>query len=104
MILISPDSVRTKAQALFVHQRWPASVYVLPKVTRGHFQGFSAISMKEDGQLGLNVVMPTAGFRVDQKDCFIQILRGAHSSRFLPMNTPPSSGWGRILRQVPQIG
>ncbi len=23
MILISPDSVRTKAQALFVHQRWP---------------------------------------------------------------------------------
>ena len=62
MILISPDSVRTKAQALFVHEGGPTSVYVLPKVTRGHFQGFSAIWLKEDGQLGLNVVMLTAGF------------------------------------------
>ena len=57
MILISPDSVRTKGQALFVHQRWPASVYVLPEINSGRSQGFSAIPMKADGKWGLNVVV-----------------------------------------------
>ena len=64
MILISPDSVRTKAQALFVHQRWLASVYVLPEINSGRSQGFSAIPMKADGKWGLNVVVLAAGFRV----------------------------------------
>jgi len=57
MILISPDSVRTKARAYSFTQSGPASVYVLPEINSGRSQGFSAIPMKEDGKWGLNVVM-----------------------------------------------
>ena len=64
MILVSPDSVRTKGQALFVHQRWPASVYVLPEINSGRSQGFSSIPMKAHGKWGLNVIVLAAGFRV----------------------------------------
>ena len=57
MILISPDSVRTKAQAYSFTKGGPASVYVPPNLSSGGLKEFQAIPMKEGGQLGLNVVM-----------------------------------------------
>ena len=53
-----------ESPSLILHQRWLASVYVLPEINSGRSQGFSAIPMKEDGKWGLNVVALAAGFRV----------------------------------------
>src|SRR5208282_5362188 len=58
MILISPDSVRTKARAYSFTQSGPASVYVLPEINSGRSQESPAMPMNAAGQSGRNVVIP----------------------------------------------